>query len=29
VLLKSLGDAIVTGDYDPRALAAVLTAEVA
>ena len=29
VLLKSLGDAIVTGDYDRRALDAVLTAEVA
>jgi 3-dehydroquinate synthetase len=29
VLLKSLGEAIVTGDYDPRALEAVLEAEVA
>ena len=29
VLLKSLGDAIVTGDYDRRALDAVLMAEVA
>ncbi|HXQ30970.1 MAG TPA: 3-dehydroquinate synthase [Steroidobacteraceae bacterium] len=29
VLLKSLGEAILTGDYDPRALEAVLEAEVA
>ena len=29
VLLKTLGDAVVTGDYDRRALDAVLTAEVA
>jgi len=29
VLLKSLGEAVLTGDYDPRALEAVLEAEVA
>jgi len=28
VLLKSLGEAVVTGDYDPAALEAVLAAEV-
>jgi len=28
VLLRSLGEAVVTGDYDPRALEAVLAAEV-